>query len=103
MKLQIERAVLVYQAGIANVFAVDCFNQRSFGRHQKRLLQADFHTCEMFARGLGMAGTRVCSMTCNEAGDISESYWRTSLEDAPFSDKFRPVFYGVETRDIVDA
>ena len=96
MKLQFERAVLVYQGGMANVFSVDCFNLALFGRHQKRLLQADFHTCEMFARGLGMAGVRVTSLYCNQAGDIAESNWKENLEDAPFHDKFKPVFYGVQ-------
>ena len=91
MKLKIERAMLVYQAGIANVFAVDTFNLADFGRNAKRLMQADFRTCEAFARGLGAAGTVVLSAQCNMAGDIAQRPWSDNLEEAPFHDKFSPV------------
>lgn len=76
---------LVYQAGIANVFA------KTAGNRAICLLQADFHSCEMFARGMGAAGEKVRTYTCNMAGDISEQPWSKDLESAPFSDKFHPV------------
>ncbi len=86
-----KRAFLVYQAGIANVFAVDCFNLVPCGREAKRLLQSDFRTCEAFAKGLGAAGVRVMTAACNEAGDIVNSLWSDDLEAQPFSDSFRPI------------
>ncbi len=82
-------AVLVYQAGIANVFRVRCLNMMPFGRSAKRLLQSDFRTCEAFARGLKAAGVKVAVAACNQAGDIADAYWADGLDDAPFSDNFR--------------
>lgn len=87
------RVMLVYQAGLANVFRVDCFNLASFGRNAVRLMQSDFRTCESFARGMGEAGAIVRSAHCNKAGDIADSTWSENLDSAPFGDKFRPVFY----------
>ena len=98
-----QRAVLVYQAGIANVFKVDTFNMADpDGR--KRLLQGSFTTCEMFARGLGAAGVKVGSAACNLAGDIINARWSAMLDDLsinadgdtpPFSDAMSPVWSGV--------
>lgn len=87
----VTRAFLVYQAGIANVFAVDCANLNPFGREAVRLIQADFRTCESFARGLAAAGAFVHSAACNEAGDITDSQWTDDLDSQPFSESFRPV------------
>jgi hypothetical protein len=95
MKLKIERAFLVYQAGIANVFQVDCFNLSNHGREAKRLMQGDFRTCETFSRGLGKAGTLVASAVCNEAGDIKDSQWSEDFESAPFRESFSPVYCNV--------
>ena len=92
MKNKLEKVVLVYQAGIANVFAVDCFNFAPSGRTEKRLLQADFRTCEAFCRGLAAADVSVASAACNVAGDVARQKWSGELEAQPFSDKFRPVF-----------
>ena len=92
-----KRAVLVYQAGIANVFEVDCFNLANFGRNAKRLMQWDFSSCENFIKGLAHAGYMVCSVYCNQAGNIAESLWFEDLNDAPFSDNFHPVYSGVLT------
>ncbi len=83
--------MLVYQAGIANVFAVECFNLSHFGREARRLYQGGFRTCEAFARGLAAAGTVIHSAGCNMAGDIVDSTWSDDLEAQPFSDEFRPV------------
>jgi hypothetical protein len=87
----ITRAFLVYQAGIANVFAVDCHNLNRFGRNARRLLQGAFQPCEYFARGLAAAGVIVRTAHCNEAGDITESRWSEDLDAAPFNESFRPV------------
>ena len=88
-----EYAFLVYQSGIANVFAVDCLNLCDYGREAKRLIQSDFHTCEMFARGLKAAGVTVKTAACNQAGDISRANWSENLHEQPFSDQFHPIFY----------
>ena len=95
MKHNPARAVLVYQAGIANVFAVTSFNMDPFGRDARRLLQSDFRTCESFARGMAAAGCKVATAHCNEAGDIVNRPWSSDLNAAPFSNKFRPVWEGV--------
>lgn len=79
---------LVYQAGIANVFAK---SSKAGEPKIVRLLQADFRGCEMFARGMGQAGERVRTMACNMAGDIAGQRWSEDLEAPPFSDKFNPV------------
>lgn len=93
---------LVYQAGIANVFKVDCFNLASFGRNAKRLLQSDFRTCEAFARGIiaGNPRARLVTLACNMAGDIADRKWTDDLNGAPFSDNFHPVYSkGVASTD----
>ena len=87
-----ERAILVYQGGLANVFEVECWNMANYGRAARRLMQADFHTCEAFARGLAAAGVLITSVHCNQAGDITEAKWNDDLESAPFHESFRPVF-----------
>ena len=87
------QAVLVYQAGIANVFAVRSFNMADYGREARRLLQSDFRTCEAFAAGLDAAGILVASAWCNQAGDIIAAHWNDcNFSDAPFSDSFRQVW-----------
>ena len=86
------KAVLVYQGGIANVFSVESFNMDPFGRDAKRLIQADFRTCEAFARGMAAAGVKVASAFCNMAGDIIGQPWSTHLDLAPFHDDFHPVW-----------
>lgn len=59
----IKQATLVYQGGIANVFDT--------GKAEPvRLIQADFRTCEAFARGIKATGVPVHYAWCNQAGDI---------------------------------
>lgn len=87
------RFALVYQAGLANVFQVNCFNLNPFGRNARRVLQCDFRSCEFFAHGLAQAGAIVMTLACNQAGEIADAIWSDDLEEQPFSDKFRPVFY----------
>ena len=86
-----KKAMLVYQAGIANVFEVECFNQASYGRDAKRLIQSDFRSCESFARGLGAAGVAVITVGCNQTGDVIDLWWTDDLEELPFSNAFSPV------------
>ena len=77
--LKVERAFLVYQAGIANVFMVKSFNLSDYGRNAKRLLQSNFRSAENFARGLAAAGATIRTAACNEAGDISKSTWSEEI------------------------
>ena len=91
MAPKIKRAMVVYQAGIANVFAVKNFNLANYGRDAVRLSQSDFRSCEMFACGLAAAGVVVRTAACNMAGDIKDQPWSDDLDAAPFSESFRPV------------
>ncbi len=86
-----KRVMLVYQAGIANVFEVDCFNLAPFGRNAKRVMQHAFSPCENYARGRGDAGDIVRTVGCNQAGDITDSQWTDNFDDLPFSAEFNPV------------
>jgi hypothetical protein len=90
--LKVKYAVLVYQAGIANVFQLQSTDTQPETRKAERLLQSDFRSCEMYARGLKDAGTAVTTMQCNRAGDVQDAAWNADLDAAPFSDKFHPVF-----------
>jgi hypothetical protein len=87
----IERAFLVYQGPIANVFAVEALNLSDYGREAQRLMQSDFLSCENFARGLAAAGVIVRTAGCNQAGEIARAKWTEDLASLPFSDKFGPV------------
>lgn len=66
-----KKALLVYQAGIANVFKVETFNLHGVDSGRERILQGDFRTCENFAKGLAFAGWSVGSVGCNKAGDVT--------------------------------
>lgn len=79
--------MLVYQAGIANVFSVKSLNVANENRNAKRLFQGSFHSAEMFAAGMGAAGKCVRSVHCNRAGDIINEHWSEDIESAPFYDK----------------
>jgi hypothetical protein len=85
------RFVLVYQAGIANVFQVKSFNLSDYGRNALRVYQGDFRTAEAIARGAALAGGNVKSAACNLAGDISSAHWTADLDGQPFREKFHPV------------
>jgi hypothetical protein len=70
--------VIVYQAGIANVF-----------EDRRRLLQSDFRTCEMFCRGAQAMGATIVPAWANVAGDVSRATWNyEDFDNAPFNDKF---------------
>lgn len=91
-------AVLVYQAGIANVFEVQCLNMNPFGRDAKRMIQTSFDRAETYARALADSGVfAVASAHCNRAGDITDAIWDDDLSNAPFCDHMRPVYR--EVRD----
>lgn len=82
------KAALVYQAGIANVFEVDCFNLAGgCMRLTRRLLQADFRTCEAFARGMAAAGATVLVASCNVAGDCANVKWTAGVDATPFREQ----------------
>ena len=85
------KIALVYQAGIANVFEVEHYENFHPEGGRKRRLQSVFDSCEWYARGAAAAGATVRSYVCNQAGDILNAEWYTDLESAPFSDKFSPV------------
>jgi hypothetical protein len=88
IKLKKKRKVmLVYQAGIANIFLVDCFNLRPYGRNAKRIYQGSFLGAQYITYGMGLMGAVVRTAACNRAGDIGESVWTEDLSSQPFSDK----------------
>jgi hypothetical protein len=80
-------AFLVYQAGIANVFAVERCTLRPEGRQALRLFQGDFYGARQFALGLGAGGVKVRTAACNRAGDVAADEWTDNLESQPFADK----------------
>ena len=90
---RVKYAVLVYQAGIANVFAVSCLNLAPFGRDARRLLQHSHRECQAFAAGLGAAGVIVRTAACNMTGDITNCLWSEDLASQPFSDTLIDVRY----------
>ncbi|KKM05815.1 hypothetical protein LCGC14_1750390, partial [marine sediment metagenome] len=47
--LRVRRAMLVYQGGIAKVFAVDSYNLADSNRQAKRLFQGSFDSAVQFA------------------------------------------------------
>lgn len=110
--------VLVYQAGIANLFSVKlnpakCSKAElaavaalqgpahetakqaicllSHARESARVYQGDFRTAEAMARGAKLAGATVYSAGCNRAGDVQGEQWTIALDTLPFSEDFRPV------------
>jgi hypothetical protein len=90
--MKIIKAVVVYQAGIANVFEVENFDAEASGRGNcRRLLQHAFGPCEWFARGLRSAGTHIASAHCNRAGDITDAKWDFDLTEAVFREAMMPV------------
>ena len=82
------KAMLVYQAGIANVFSIECFNLADFGRDAQLLYQGAFQGAANFTLGMQAAGVIVKTAACNQAGDISNALWSQDLDSQPFSDKY---------------
>jgi hypothetical protein len=82
------RLVLVYQAGIANLFRVPSFDTVEGA---ERAYEGDFRTAEAMARGAALAGADVRYASCNRAGDIAALEWTRGLADCPFRDKASPV------------
>lgn len=79
--------VLVYQAGIANVFLCENGLYEVTGR--SRVTQNAFGPCEWFCRGLMEAGEAVAVAWCNKAGDITGDSWNYGcFDDAPFCEHF---------------
>lgn len=91
--LKIQSAALVYQTGIANVFDVS----KGLGADKvRRILQADFRTCENFTRGLAAAGVAVDTWSCNVTGDCAKVKWIYGTNGTPFRDNCRPVISDAE-------
>lgn len=85
-------AMLVYQAGIANVFSVsEVTLHHPMQRKARRLLQGSFRECEAFSRGLWAAGVPVSVASCNQAGDITDADWQDGLDDCPFREQARSI------------
>ena len=87
--------VLVYQAGIANVFEVEYPTLSLTERGKtRRLLQHAFSLCEWYAQGLRDSGEGRTSTLlvahCNMAGDIALQDWSADVENMPFRDQARP-------------
>lgn len=85
-----KKFILVYQAGIANLFEVDGFEPYPESRINQRVYQGDFRTAEAMARGMLMAGTSVRVASCNYAGDCSMIKWTPGVGACPFRDKANP-------------
>ena len=81
-----KRVMLVYQAGIANVFEVTSFNLADYGRDARRIYQGDFYGATMLCKGLAIAGKVIRTAHCNKVGDIAKSKWSEDFNNAPFSD-----------------
>ena len=86
--MTLQLVALVYQGGIANIFAVDSLVQSS--RNARRVLQHAFSPCEWYARGAIAAGAIVHVYSCNFAGDISTLKWTDGLSDCPFRNDAKP-------------
>lgn len=87
--MAITHAIILYQAGIANVYRVDS----GMGIvNPKRIGQGAFQTCEDFARGLVAAGVSLRVMSANVAGDatLQVNRWSDGLVDCPFRENARP-------------
>lgn len=92
--LKVNHAVLVYQKGIANMFAVGEFGVTAKDRnYTKRLVKGDIRRCEAFALGMVASGTAVITMLCDEYGDISEREWHTleTTYSSAFAIDYHPV------------
>lgn len=89
--------VLVYQAGIANVFAVNKAHASAAKREtETRVYQGDFRTAEAMIHGAWLAGACVHYAFCNEAGDVARRDWDTAEESAPFRESMCLPKYGSE-------
>jgi hypothetical protein len=78
----VKRAVLVYQVGIANVFAVDRWSHGDPSKRRvRRLMQHAYRPCIDFARGLAAAGVMVRTAHCDECGDIADRPWTAGPGD----------------------
>lgn len=76
MTNRITHATVVYQGGLANVFATKRFDSAP---KRERLIQGSFGQCENFALGLKAAGVSIEYKKCNHAGDIIDSDWNPWL------------------------
>lgn len=78
------RLILLYQVGIANLFACD-------DSGDVRIYQGDYRGAEMMARGAQLADADIEVMHCDRAGDAS--LWRSEWQAGPgtlWEDKKHP-------------
>lgn len=87
------RYMLVYQAGLANVYCVRAFNLSDYGRDANLIYQGDFRSAECISFGLGMAGHIVRYAHCNMAGSIVNQTWSDDMDSAPFRESMHPQQY----------
>ena len=90
---------LVYQAGIANVFALENVpdGQKVNGHDlgAVRVLQYSFSPCEWFCLGLNRMGAKIWVFHCNMAGDIARADWDSDLDNAPFRENMSKTLMSV--------
>lgn len=84
--------VIVYQAGIANLFRVESFSAALPGT-EKRVAQDAFRVIESMAHGAILAGAAIRVASCNVAGDVAPHTWTRGLADCPFRDNASPPRY----------
>jgi hypothetical protein len=96
MHIKPRKLMLVYQAGIANIFAVDDFHLATANRKAtaSRVYQGDFKIAEAILHGAWMAGAKVSAACCNMAGDITYQDWNADFDAAPFRESMRLPLYG---------
>lgn len=82
--------VLVYQAGIANVFEVSSLTVLA-ERKANLLFQGGFESAKLYAMVAATYGQTVRTAYCNQAGDIANLPWIDTRDDAPFCDMTFPV------------
>lgn len=80
--------MLVYQAGLANVFCVESFTLKPEGRNALRILQTDFSSAQVFCHGVTAGGGEIRVAGLNEAGNIADRVWTADRDSLPFRDQF---------------
>lgn len=78
--------MLVYQAGIANVFRVKRLSNMASRGKTERLFQGGFRDARFFCEGMAECGAVVRTAWCNQAGDIINAEWTSDRSSQPFSE-----------------
>jgi len=90
------KAMLVYGAGTAWVFAVEALTCGTKGREASTLCHASFRECEFYALGMVAAGATVRSAAYTGGGDPQGMPWSWMLNESPFRSLMKPVEDGPE-------